>query len=431
MQASEYVVSYNFRLSTLVQVLLLLIMLCTAIVVAAPQPTSPELHISLPKYRLSPNDLAVIVNDADPLSVRIANYYQQARQLPDENIIHIRIPHWRGRLDPTDFASLKATVDQATPEHIQAYALTWVTPFRVGCMSITSAFSFGYDKAWCSAKRCAPTRFSPLFGYRGSRPWTDRGVRPSMSIAAENFAEAQQLIDRGIASDATQPTGTAYLVSTPDKARNVRSVNFQRIQKVMQGWIHTEQVTGKGLKNRDDVLFYFTGTVQVPYLDTLAFEPGAVADHLTSAGGKLTGKKQMSALRWLEAGATGSYGTVVEPCNLLGKFPNPGLLMDAYGSGNSLIEAYWQSVQQPGEGIFIGEPLAAPFAGYDVIVKPNQLWLHTRSLQPGRYQLSYSAYPVGPFGIMPGFLKIGYHQTRVRLPVLENGYYRLRHANRR
>ena len=41
--------------------------------------------------------------------------------------------------------------------------------------------------------------------------------------------------------------------------------------------------------------------------------PGALADHLTSSGGMLTDSGQMSALRWLEAGATGSYGTVIEP----------------------------------------------------------------------------------------------------------------------
>ncbi|VAW79638.1 FIG00561498: hypothetical protein [hydrothermal vent metagenome] len=412
----------------MVQALLLLITLCSTAVVAMPKSAPPGLHISLPKSHLSPNELALIVNDADPLSVQIANYYQQARQLPDENIIHIRLPHKRGRLSPTEFAPLKATVDRATPEHIQAYALTWATPFRVDCMSITSAFSFGYDKAWCSAKRCAPTRPSPLFRYRGSRPWADRSVRPSMSIAAKNFAEAKLLIDRGIAADGTQPMGTAYLMSTPDKARNVRARHFQRIQQAMQGWIRTRQATGKGIKNRDDILFYFTGAIKVPYLDTLEFGPGAVADHLTSAGGNLTGKQQMSALRWLEAGATGSYGTVVEPCNLLGKFPNPGLLMDAYGSGSSLIEAYWQSVQQPGEGIFIGEPLAAPFAGYTVKVELKQLRLHTRSLQPGRYRLSYSAYPIGPFIIMPDFLNVGYHQINIPLPDLGPGYYRLRRA---
>jgi hypothetical protein len=26
-----------------------------------------------------------------------------------------------------------------------------------------------------------------------------------------------------------------------------------------------------------------------------------------------------------------------------------------------LIEAYWKSVQMPGQGLFVGEPLAAPY----------------------------------------------------------------------
>ena len=134
----------------------------------------------------------------------------------------------------------------------------------------------------------------------------------------------------------------------------------------------------------------------------------------------------MSALRWLEAGATGSYGTVVEPCNLPGKFPNPGMLIDAYGSGHSLIQAYWQSVQQPGEGIFIGEPLAAPFTGHRLELKDGELWLETRTLQPGHYRLAYSAYPVGPFRIAPGLLKVNYHQTTFQLPMQGKGYYRLR-----
>ena len=63
-------------------------------------------------------------------------------------------------------------------------------------------------------------------------------------------------------------------------------------------------------------------------------------------------------LRWLEAGATGSFGTVVEPCNATGKFPEVGLLMHRYLGGETLLEAYWKSVAMPGQGIFIGDPLA-------------------------------------------------------------------------
>jgi hypothetical protein len=38
------------------------------------------------------------------------------------------------------------------------------------------------------------------------------------------------------------------------------------------------------------------------------------------------------------------------------------MLMDYYLRGNTLIEAYWKSVAEPGQGIFVGEPLAKPFA---------------------------------------------------------------------
>ena len=69
----------------------------------------------------------------------------------------------------------------------------------------------------------------------------------------------------------------------------------------------------------------------------------------------------LSALKWLEAGATGSYGAVVEPCNFPQKFPHPAVVIGRYIRGERLIEAYWKSVAWPGQGVFIGEPLAAPF----------------------------------------------------------------------
>ena len=70
------------------------------------------------------------------------------------------------------------------------------------------------------------------------------------------------------------------------------------------------------MRDKNDVLFYFTAKQVSRGLETLHFVPGAIADHLTSAGGVLTDSGQMTALRWLEAGATASYGTVIEPCNV-------------------------------------------------------------------------------------------------------------------
>ncbi|MES9861640.1 MAG: hypothetical protein ABW138_12440, partial [Candidatus Thiodiazotropha sp. 4PDIVS1] len=131
-----------------------------------------------------------------------------------------------------------------------------------------------------------------------------------------------------------------------------------------------------------------------------------------------------SALRWLEAGATGSYGTVVEPCNHLGKFPSPRLAIEHYSHGETLLEAYWKSVQQPGEGIFIGEPLAAPFDRITMRKSATGLIVKTRNLKPGLYQLSHAGTPIGPFKRVE-ILRVKPHQDRFNLAATTPGYYRL------
>lgn len=392
--------------------------LATTVASAAPP------RVLLPKHRLDARELAIIVNDADPLSRQIANYYRQRRGIPEENLIHIAFEPARGALSAEEFATLKRRVDAATPASVQAYALTWAAPYRVGCMSITSAFALGFDKRWCSAKTCALTQASAYFASDSAAPFSDYKMRPTMAIAAQDFQKAKTLIDRGIASDGSRPTGTAYLLSTTDKARNVRAPGFPQIKKVFSGFLDTEVVRQDALLNRDDVLFYFTGRVEVDGLETLEFLPGAVADHLTSSGGRLTDSKQMSALRWLEAGATGSYGTVVEPCAWPDKFPNPGMLMQHYVQGETLIEAYWKSVRMPGEGIFIGEPLAAPFDFQDIEQKPGEIVLRTWSIKPGVYQVQSAPTLIGPYKPELTY-RIGFPLAALRIPDRGAAMYRL------
>ncbi len=343
------------------QWILQLLILFSISLFATPVSAENIFQLFRPLPALTANDLGVIVNDSDPLSVKIAQYYQQQRKIPEENIIHIHLNPKNKTLAVSEFNKIKQQVDLQTPQNVQAYALTWVQPYRVGCMSITTAFAAGFDKSFC-AKGCNKTRQSPYFNSDASLPYTAFKWRPTMALTGNNFDDVKALIDRGISSDFSLPQATAYLLNTSDTARNTRAIFYPSISKAFNKLWQVKILQQDFIENKKDVMFYFTGMTWVEKIQTNVFLPGAVADHLTSKGGMLTGSTQMSSMRWLEAGATGSYGAVVEPCNFVQKFPNPGIMMYNYIRGSTLIEAYWKSVAWPGQGIFIGEPLAKPFA---------------------------------------------------------------------
>lgn len=307
-----------------------------------------------------PEQIAIIVNTEDSRSVETARYYQKKRNLPAENIIEVSFPVSHS-IKRSLFKDIREQIYLLTPKHVQFYALAWTQPYRVTCMSITSAITFGFDKAYC-AKGCLSTERSEYFNANTTTPFTDFGIRPSMMLAGSDMQQIKNMIDRGVQSDNTFPKGTAYLMSTTDAARNVRSRGYEAIVALLSNRVKIEKIEADVLSNKADVLFYFTGKARVDKLESNHYLPGAVADHLTSSGGVLFGNRQMSVLKWLNAGATASYGTVVEPCTFTQKFPNPGIVIERYTGGESLIEAYWKSVAWPGQGLFVGEPLAAPFA---------------------------------------------------------------------
>ncbi len=399
-------------------------LILTGLALGSAHATPPEsaMITSFPQPGLTADQLGIIVNDDDPDSVAIAAYYQDKRGIPAANLIHVRFKPGRSTLTREEFVNLKRRVDRTTPREVQAYALTWAQPYRVDCMSITSAFALGFDPAYC-ASNCQPTRPSPYFNSNVAQPYATYKMRPTMSLAAASVDDAKKLIDRGVASDGSNPAGTAYLVSTTDKARNVRAAGYDLLRTKMQRIIPTEIIQANALVQKHDVMFYFTGLTHVASLDSNTFLPGAMADHLTSAGGQLFGGSQMSSLRWLEAGATGSYGAVVEPCNFQAKFPVPGVAMAHYLQGETLIEAYWKSVQMPGQGLFIGEPLARPFTGVTLNTREGDATIEARLLAPGLYDVQAAPSMMGPYRTV-GRMPVGWGTRELKLGKIPPAYYR-------
>lgn len=393
----------------------------------APLAAHAQPQVLLPRTGLAADEVAVIVNEDDALSRRVAEYYGKARGIPAGNVIRLRFAPGRTALPKDEFLRLKREIERMTPAHVQAYAVAWTLPYRAGCMSLTSALAFGFDQRYCSA-RCGPTAASPYFNSPSLYPAGDHKLRPAMMLAGRDFDQVKSLIDRGVAADRSFPAGRAYLLSTPDKARNVRAATFGWTAADLAGVFPFEVLETDAITDRGDVLFYFTGLPQVPRIETLSFLPGALADHLTSFGGQLTDSSQMSSLRWLEAGATASYGTVVEPCNHPQKFPLPAVAMFFYAGGATAIEAYWKSVAWPGEGVFIGEPLARPFAPALRETQPGVFELRLYLPQAGRLRLERAASLMGPFRTLAHTLPLrrGANRLRFSLPAGAGGYVRLR-----
>ena len=340
-------------------------------------------NVSYVQAEINNATLAVLVNKNDPESMEIARYYQKARLIPDENIIYMAFRAGVSALTEAEFAEISAQLRGKVRGDIQAFALAWRKPWRVACMSITSAFSLGFNKAYCS-KGCKVTKVSRYFNSQSRSPYAEFAFRPSMLLSADSVDGVKKLIDRGVSSDYVRPVGTAYLLNTSDKNRNVRAPHFPRYMKAMQQLLNIELVSADALRHKKDVMFYFTGRMRVKYLDENRFLPGSIADHLTSLGGHLFNGQQMSALEWISAGATGTYGAVVEPCNFKQKFPVPGIVMQKYLSGETLIEAYWKSVRMPGQGLFVGEPLASPYKGCQVMMSRGGVFQYKRKL-PGNF----------------------------------------------
>jgi len=331
--------------------------------------TAPQrIWLNVPRTlgRLSAADIGLVINTSDPYSVEVGEFYIAARKLKPKQVLRVELPV-KAVLTPEEFGSLALKVEAYFGNAAQAVALAWTQPYAVNCNSITAALTMGYDGALCE-QTCAPSRPSLYFNSVSVKPQADMKMRLSMLLAARDVAAAKAMIERGVASDHSlglrgAPPAHAHYVITNDKIRSVRAPLFPPPGLLRRFGVEVHVEETQALDPAQRVLLYQTGLTHVAKLDTVRWVTGAVADHLTSTGGVFDGTGgQMTSLAWISSGATASYGSVSEPCSHVQKFPHPQVLLLHYMQGASVIEAYWKSVAWPQQGVFIGEPLAAPFS---------------------------------------------------------------------
>jgi len=330
-------------------------------------------------------NVAVIINQNSTNSIQLANAYCEQRCVPPQNVLRLT-NQWSG-------GSVSCSVEEFQNElcapllnmlqsrnltnQIQFVLLSMDLPYEVystsGFNSTTSALLYGFKPDTASPVPGYPScslpddssnsyAFSELPFCKAAPNTATTNSFLAVMLTDSNLAGAESILNRGVASDSSFPAQSVYLAKTDDTARNVRFYEFDNA--IFETRVHGDYSmlrTNTDSTDFTNLLGLETGLAVFAF-PTDAFVPGAVADTLTSYGGNMFDSRgQTVVLAFLDAGAAGSYGTVIEPCNYTQKFPN-ALAYFYQARGFSLAEAYYQSIQNPYQGVMVGEPLSAPFA---------------------------------------------------------------------
>jgi uncharacterized protein (TIGR03790 family) len=310
---------------------------------------------------LQPQNLGLIVNTDDPDSEAVVRQYLFWHPVPAQNVVRVSLGR-EERITRQAFEAKYAVVQQKMPANVQFLGLAFRAPARVdGSNSITSAFARGFY-ARPAGQASWGLGYQNPYDYRQnhSEPYTRHGIRPAMMIAGGTPASTYALIERGAMAEDTAPqTNHGLLMLTTDSARQIRAIGAPPTQQF--GPVTLRVFKGNRAPLRL-ATYYFQGLSRIPDLTLLRYRPGAWVDTLTSCAGMFDGcGGQVTVWQIIDAGATGSYGTVEEPYAQTGKFVDPDKFLKVYTDGYTLIEAAWRSVDFPYQGLFVGDPLTAPY----------------------------------------------------------------------
>lgn len=329
----------------------------------------------------------VIVNDRSEESRELGVYFAAQHGLLQRQICHLDTTT-NPSIDWVSYtneiaAPIQSFVQvQGLSNQVDLIVLSCGLPYRVYTNSfslqrhagITATLFYGLKtspNAFVSGCDLAPGSTSPYFGSERAFHRQDPPSTNPLYLAAVcsgfTLDDAKRLVDRS----AAEPSGTvstALFLHTSDTARNVEWPRAEEAEFRLRfatgtvSLVRREADTATGESNLAGIV---TGSPAASYAGANRHVAGSFSEHLTSYGGYLLEvppePAQMSALRWLQVGNSGSYGTVVEPCNYIEKFTEPAVYY-YLARGFSIAESHFMSVRNPYQGVFVGDPLAAPYA---------------------------------------------------------------------
>ncbi|MCP3915197.1 MAG: TIGR03790 family protein [bacterium] len=357
------------------------------------------------------NDNAVLVVDPnDAESLYVANYYAAARGIPASHVLYLdpdaanyatfvaeNLVGFQGELVGRGIESQVDVV--IVPPGGNFFTSIPAGTINDGCAAVTrvaigSAFTTAFitDDILNGINSTAgnqysrtdwdPIAFDSQTGWLAGLPSTSPSARRYYIGAMLGYTgergntvpEILDMIDRSVAADGSQPAGTAYYMQTTDPARSgPRHGAYPTAVTEMAAAGGSAQHLFADLPlGQHDALGIMTGRATLP-IDSGDFTllPGSFADHLTSFAGNFTTASQTKMSRWIAKGASGTAGTVQEPCNYAGKFPHARFHV-LYRKGLSIGEAWLRSSGfVPFQGLLYGDPQTRPYASPPTVALMN------------------------------------------------------------
>lgn len=386
----------------------------------------------------SPENALIIIDPSRLDAQYVANYYKNARNIPDANILYMD----PGAGDYATFvtdnldALFGELANDGVADHIDYIVIAPPESFFVsapgliadGCSSV-NRFSIGsaYTMAFITDEILsgglnsqennryyrngdAVRFFDSSLTYRIGKPEESAEARRYFigfclgytGSRGNSVGELLSMIDRSVAVDGTFPAGVFYFMQTTDGNRSSpRHGAFPAtVSSIEENGGQAEHLQAVLPIGQDDCLGIMTGWAS-PGIETadLTILPGAICDHLTSFAGTFdTGSQEKMSL-WIRRGASGTCGTVEEPCNYAGKFPHSRAHL-YYLLGLSLGESIFRSLNfVPFQPLMYGDPLTRPFAHLPVVSVPDA----PSAQVSGMLTLTPSATTTDPLAAILGF----------------------------
>ncbi|MCG3127090.1 MAG: hypothetical protein CHACPFDD_01948 [Phycisphaerae bacterium] len=348
-----------------------------------------------------PENALIMVDPTNVESMHVANYYRAAWNIPEQNVLYFNpnaanyatfaannIPALMGFLDTSGITDHIDYVVVMPGGSFYVYAPGLISD---SCSSVSRfSISGAYTGALISDEilgglpsntrnRYSKTASDEARAFDSSQSW-DNGV-PSSSVNARRYfigamlgytgprgnsrQEILDMVDRSVAVTGTRPAGTFYFMETSDPLRSgPRDAAFDAaVASIVARGGAAAHLLGIVPDGHHDCLGIMTGWTEPHILTADATVlPGAICDHLTSYAATFDTASQEKLSTWISAGASGSWGTVEEPCNYPGKFPHARAHV-YYFQGLSLGESLLRSASfMPFQGLLYGDPLTRPFA---------------------------------------------------------------------